>query len=110
MDDSLRLQFGMAEVHFDQKRYREAAAILEVVVSEAPSNASARTLLARAYFHAAMLGRAEEQARELIERWPVDAYAHVILARSLQRQSRHEEAVPYLRLAAALTGDDDLLP
>ena len=40
MDDSLRLQFGMAEVHFEQKRYREAAAILEVVVSEAPSNAS----------------------------------------------------------------------
>jgi predicted Zn-dependent protease len=110
MEDSMRLQFGMAEVHFEQKRYREAAEILEVVVREAPNNASARTLLARAYYHAAMLRRAEQQARELVERWPVDAYAHILLARSLQRQSRHDEALPHLRLAAALTGDDDLLP
>ena len=110
MDDSLRLRFGMAEMHFEQRRYIQAVELLELVVEEAPSNASARTLLARAYYHAAMLRRAEQEARTLIERSPVDAYAHLILARSLQRQSRHEEAVPHLRLAAALTGNDELAP
>jgi tetratricopeptide (TPR) repeat protein len=110
MDESLRLRFGMAELHFEQRRYREAAELLESVVAEAPDNASARTLLARSFFHAAMLARAEHEARQIVERWPVDAYAHVILARSLQRQSRHDEALPHLRLAAALTGDEDLVP
>lgn len=110
MDDSLRLQFGMAEMHFEGRRYREAVELLEVIIEEVPGNASVRTLLARAYFHAAMLQRAEQEARELIARSPVDAYAHIILARSLQRQSRHDEALGYLRVAAALTGNDDLLP
>lgn len=110
MDDTLRLRFGMAELLFEQRRYREAAELLEVVVAEVPENASARILLARSFFHAAMLTRAEEEARRIVERWPVDAYAHLILARSLQRQSRHEEAVPHLRLAAALTGEEDLAP
>jgi predicted Zn-dependent protease len=110
MTDSLRLQFGMAELNFEQRNYRQAAVILEGILEELPGNAEVRTLLARSYFHAAMLRSAEAQARALIERSPVDAYAHIILGRSLQRQSRHEEAAPFLRLAAALTGNDDLLP
>lgn len=110
MTDSLRLRFGMAELNFEQRNFRQAALILEGILEEVPGNAEVRTLLARSYFHAAMLRSAEEQARALIERSPVDAYAHIILGRALQRQSRHEEAAPYLRLAAALTGNDDLLP
>ena len=110
MTDSLRLQFGMAELNFEQRNYRQAVAILEGIIEEAPGNAEVRTLLARSYFHAAMLRSAEEQARLLIERSPVDAYAHIILGRALQRQSRHDEARVYLRVAAALTGNDELLP
>ncbi|MEU1166108.1 hypothetical protein ABZ372_39165 [Streptomyces sp. NPDC005921] len=36
---------------------------------------------------------------------PVEHYARLMLGRTLQRQARHEEAEPHLRLASALAGD-----
>ena len=33
---------------------------------------------------------------------PADGYAHLLLGRTLQRGSRHDEATPHLRLAAAM--------
>lgn len=33
---------------------------------------------------------------------PSDGYAHLMLGRTLQRRSQHDEAVPHLRLAAAM--------
>jgi Tfp pilus assembly protein PilF len=46
--------------------------------------------------------RAHEQLREVIARDPVEAYAHLVLGRTLQRQSRQAEAAPMLRIGAAL--------
>lgn len=109
MDETLHLQFRMAEMHFEGRRYRQAIELLEVILAEAPDNASVRTLLARSYYHAAMLRRAEQAARDIIERWPTDAYAHLVLARSLQRQSRHDEARQYHRLARLFSGEDDTI-
>jgi predicted Zn-dependent protease len=63
---------------------------------------AARLLLARAYFHSAQLGRAELALRELIARAPTDAYAHLMLRRTLQRQNRHAEAAGPLRIAAVM--------
>jgi tetratricopeptide (TPR) repeat protein len=106
MNDAMLLRFRMAEMSFGEHRYLEAAVALEEIVAEFPEHSDAQTLLARSYYHSARLGKAEEQARAILERCPVDAYARLILARSLQRQSRHEEAEPHLRLAAAMTGED----
>ena len=38
----------------------------------------------------------------MVERWPSDAYAHLLLARTLQRAGRAEEGAPHLKIAEAM--------
>ncbi|MFD0559139.1 tetratricopeptide repeat protein [Stackebrandtia endophytica] len=89
---------------FDAKDYISAAQWLEQVVSDAPDHMAARMLLARSYYHSAQLGKAEAQLRNVLEQNPAEAYAHLMLGRTLQRQSRPDEATAHMRLAAAMTG------
>ncbi|WP_306214649.1 tetratricopeptide repeat protein [Actinoplanes sp. RD1] len=84
-----------------------AARMLEPIVEAEPHNSAVRLLLARAYFNSAQLQRAEEQLRELIEHDPSDHYAHHVLGRTLERAGRFSEALPHLRLAAAMKRHDD---
>jgi hypothetical protein len=94
-----------ANTYFDRKNYAGAARVLGTLVEEVPEQSGPRLLLARAYYHSAQLRRAEEQCRLLVERDPVEGYARLLLGRTLERQGRHEEARPHLRLAAAMAGD-----
>ncbi|MFE2348550.1 tetratricopeptide repeat protein [Kitasatospora cineracea] len=98
-------RWARAHLFFDSKAYADAALILTGLVDEVPEQVGPRLLLARSYYHSAQLRRAEEQLREVIARDPVEHYAHLVLGRVLERQGRHAEAVPYLRLAAAFDGD-----
>lgn len=109
MDDLRALRYGLGQQYFDERNYRGAISELLPVVEATPEDVGTRLLLARAYFHAALLKPAEEQLLEVVEREPTEAYAHLVLARTLERQSRHDEAVKHRRIAAALTGDPDLL-
>jgi Flp pilus assembly protein TadD len=84
-----------------------AARVLSEVASAAPDNRAVLTELALAHFQSAALGRAEEVARRLLDLDPSDSYARLLLGRALARQNRHAEAVPQLRLAAAMTDDAD---
>lgn len=84
-----------------------AARLLAPVLEAEPGNAEIRTLLARAYFNSAQLRRAEEQGRWLVERDPSDHYAHFLLGRTLERQGRHGQALPHLRMAAAMRPTED---
>ncbi len=93
-----------AQALFEARDYAPAARLLAGVVDEVPAQAGPRLLLARAYYHSAQLRRAEEQLRVLVERDPVDHYAHLMLGRTLERQGRHDEAAPWLRLAEAFAG------
>jgi hypothetical protein len=61
-----------------------------------------RLLLARAYFHSAQFGRAEAVLLRIVEECPTDAYAHLLLGRTLQRAGRHEDAARPLALAEIL--------
>jgi Flp pilus assembly protein TadD len=61
-----------------------------------------RLLLARAYYHSAQLGRAETAARAVLADDPTDDYAALLLARTLERSSRKDEAAGALRVATAL--------
>ena len=79
-----------------------AAQALAPVLAAEPGNAGVRLALARAYFHTAQLGRAEEHLRWLVDRDPTDHYAHHVLGRTLQRRGRFEQALSHLRIAAAL--------
>lgn len=98
-------RYERARLLFDARDYAGAATLLEDIVEQHPDQTGPRLLLARAYYHSAQLRRAEEQLRTVIERNPVDDYACLMLGRTLERQSRHDEAAPWLRLAAAFTGE-----
>nr|WSX48564.1 tetratricopeptide repeat protein [Streptomyces sp. NBC_00974] len=90
---------------FDAKEYTKAARILLTVTAEAPEQLAPRLLLARAYYHSAQLSRAEHELRAILEQWPVEDYAHLVLGRTLERQGRAAEAAPHLRMAAAMAGE-----
>ncbi|MER5934685.1 tetratricopeptide repeat protein [Streptomyces sp. NPDC002054] len=94
-----------AQLFFGAKEYATAARILATLAGEAPEQLAPRLLLARAYYHSAQLWRAETELRGILDRWPVEDYAQLLLGRTLERQGRAAEAAPYLRLAAAMAGE-----
>ena len=88
---------------FDHRDFYTAAQVLQHLVDTHPEHAGlgeVRELLARAYYHSAQSGRAAEAARELLAAEPTNAYAALLLARSLERRS--EDASAARRLATAL--------
>lgn len=110
LEDSVHDRWVRAQSLFEAKAYREAAALLRELV-EGPGASDvghglteARLLLARAYYHSALLGPAIDAAREVLAIDPHEPYAHLLLGRSLQRLSRRAEAVPHLKLAHLLGG------
>lgn len=104
-DEDTAERWDRARLLFEAKDYTGAARLLLTIVDQAPELTAPRLLLARAYYHTAQLRRAEEQLREVIARDPVEHYAHLMLGRTLQRQGRHEEAKPWLRMAAAFSSE-----
>lgn len=84
-----------------------AARYLSEAAAAAPDDRTVLTELALAHFQSAALAPAEEVARKLVVLDPSDAYARLLLGRTLARQSRHAEAIPHLRLAAAMSDDQD---
>lgn len=105
VEEAVSEKWRRAGLFFEAKDYAEAARILEGVVAELPEQVDVRLLLARAYYHSAQLRRAEAQLREVIDRDPVEHYAHLMLGRTLERQGRAEEAKPWLRIADAFAGE-----
>ena len=98
----LHAEFQRADFTLAMSRPAEAARILERVVAAEPDNEAALELLARSYFGAAQLGPAERTLRRLVEQAPSNGWARRALARTLERQSRHDEAAPHHRMADAL--------
>jgi predicted Zn-dependent protease len=86
---------------------KEALEVIEPALAADPDNTSLRTLRAWAFLLRAQLRHAEEELTRLVEDDPSDAWARHALGRCLERQSRDAEALPHLRLAAAMTGDPD---
>ena len=84
---------------------REALEVIEPALEEDPANRGLRMLRAWAFYMRAQLGRATEELTVLVEEDPSDTWARHTLGRALERQSRHREALPHLRLAAAMSGD-----
>ncbi|MEO8850433.1 MAG: tetratricopeptide repeat protein [Allobranchiibius sp.] len=98
--DYTQLQY--AESLYAKHDYSEAARILEKLLanSDVPHGTTdARLLLARSYFHSAQLSKAEQQARAVLDAQPTEGYAALLLGRTLQRQSRHDEARNFLEMA-----------
>ncbi|MDA0566111.1 tetratricopeptide repeat protein [Streptomonospora sp. S1-112] len=96
--------FNRAKMYFDLGDPIEAARVLEPIAEAEPGSRSILELLGRAYFHSAQLNKAEDTFRRIIELDPCDSWAHIALARSLERQSRDDEAATYRRMHAAMSG------
>ena len=85
--------------------YSAAAIPLEKASRAEPDKTSIREALGRAYFRSR---RFEEAAREfaaLVERYPVNDYAHFCLGRSLEKTGRKQEARRHAALAANMRPD-----
>jgi Flp pilus assembly protein TadD len=97
----LHSEFLRADLFLAMGQPIEAAKVLATVVAAEPGNQAALELLARAYFGSAQLARAEEALTRLVELAPANGWARRALARTLERQSRSEEAAPHHRVADA---------
>jgi predicted Zn-dependent protease len=83
----------------------EALEVIEPALEQDPRNKGLRSLRAWAYLQRAQLKKAEAELAALVDDEPADTWARHALGRALERQSRHREALPHLRLAAAMSGD-----
>jgi len=97
-------RYERAQDFFAAENYVTAGRLLADVVAAEPGHVAARLLLARSYYHSASLGRAEEQLRIILDRAPTEAYATLMLGRTLQRLGRPAEGEAYLRMASAMRG------
>jgi Flp pilus assembly protein TadD len=101
-DTDLHSDFLCADLLLATGRPVEAARVLEPLVAAEPGNEAALELLARSYFGSAQLQRAEGALCRLVELAPANGWARRALARTLERQSRHSDAVAHHRMADAL--------
>lgn len=104
MEDSTYDTFNRARMFLELGDPIYAARTLEPLVEHEPDSRSLLELLGRSYFHSAQLNKAERAFRRIIELDPVDNWAHIALARTLERQSRTEEAAIYRRMHAVMSG------
>ena len=92
VDDHAR--YDRATFAFETKDYVRAATLLEPLAEAEPGNAQVRLLLARSYYHAARLGRAETELRAMIERSSVSAVAQASQSGPVNRAMATSRSVP----------------
>jgi len=89
----------------EARDYHSATIPLEQAAALEPDKTSIREALGRAYFHAGKYAAAREEFAAVVERSPVNDFAHFCLGRSLEKTGRRKEARRHLRLAAGLRPD-----
>ncbi len=98
----LHSEFLRADLFLAMGQPTAAARVLERVVAAEPANEAALEMLARSYYGSAQLGRSEEALTRLVGLAPANGWARRALARTLERQSRSDEARAHHRVADAL--------
>jgi Flp pilus assembly protein TadD len=98
-------RYRQAERLLSSRNPHAALTVVEPLVEAEPDTVAVLVLAARASFDCARLEQAEALFRRVVELDPTHHYAHAGLGRTLQRRSRHREAVVHLRLATALDGE-----
>ena len=86
----------------DHGDYAAAAIPLEQARDLEPEKSSIREALGRAYFRTGRYEAASVEFKEVVERYPVNDFAHFCLGRSLEKSGRKREARKHLALAASL--------
>jgi tetratricopeptide (TPR) repeat protein len=85
--------------------FAAAAIPLEQARSFEPDKTSIREALGRAYFHSQRYDEARDEFAAVVERSPVNDYAHFCLGRAFQLTGHRLEARRHLKLAAGLRPD-----
>ncbi len=100
-------QFRLAESLVSERRPLAALRELAPVLDAEPDAPSVQLLAGRAYLQSAQLSRAEQAFLRVLDQNPSDHYARFALGRTLQRQSRLEEARAQLAMAVAMNPTPD---
>ena len=85
--------------------HHAAAVPLQRVRDLEPDKTSVREALGRAYFRSARFEKAAEEFAAVVERHPVNDYAHFCLGRALANTGRAAEARRHAALAANMRPD-----
>jgi Flp pilus assembly protein TadD len=96
-------RYRQAERLLADRHPHAALTVVEPLITQEPHSVAVLLVAARASFDCARLDQAESLFRRVVELDPTHHYAHAGLGRTLQRRSRHREALPHLRLATALS-------
>ena len=85
--------------------FAAAAIPLEQASKLEPDKTSIREALGRAFFRSGRYDRAREEFEAVVERYPVNDYAHFCLGRSLANTGRTAEARRHAALATGMRPD-----
>ena len=85
--------------------FSAAAVSLERARTYEPDKTSIREALGRAYFRAGRYADAREEFAAVVQRAPVNDFAHFCLGRAAEKTGRRAEARRHLALAACLRPD-----
>ncbi len=105
MSDSAYDLFKKGSELLDRGDFMAAAIPLERARDLEPDKSSIREALGRAYFRSGRFEKAAEEFAEVVERHPVNDYAHFCLGRSLEKTGRRAEARRHAALAANMRPD-----
>jgi Flp pilus assembly protein TadD len=89
----------------DKGDFMAASVPLERARDLEPDKSSIREALGRAYFRSARFAQAAEEFAAVVERYPVNDYAHFCLGRSLENSGRRAEVRKHAALAACMRPD-----
>ncbi len=89
----------------ESQDYQAAAIPLEQARELEPDKTSIREALGRAYFHAGRYPEAREEFAAVVERSPVNDFAHFCLGRALEKTGHKQEARHHLTLAVGMRPD-----
>jgi predicted DsbA family dithiol-disulfide isomerase len=92
-----------AESLLDQHDPLGTLILLKPLLDGHADDLNVRRVAARAHFHSAQLARARGMLEQLTADAPDDAYARLLLGRTLQRLGKEDQAAPHLKMAAAMT-------
>lgn len=100
-------RYRLGQAYVDAGDPLAAARVLEPAVEDATTSAALWLVLAQAYFASSRLRLAQGAFERVVGLDPTDDYARFGLGRTLERQSRHAEALAQYRIAFALSPKPD---
>lgn len=101
-DDSLYSLYQRGISLLESGDYAQATVPLRKAARLAPDKSSIREALGRAFFHSRHFPEAAAEFEAVIERYPVNDFAHFCLGRALSLCGERERARRHLAIAANL--------